>query len=356
MRESVRAGSVQGRLAALDLALARKSLDALLVTDETNVSYLTGFRGNDSALLLARDARYFITDFRYIEEARTSLGGFEIVETRGSMYEAIGDIVRKKKLKRMGFESKNVVYAVHRALRRALAGVRLAPLKDTVEILRQVKDPAELSLIKKAVTLARSIYARLMDSIEIGETEEGLAARIKTACIEKGASPAFDPIVAIDADASRPHAVPGRTKVKERCLLLVDWGVKANGYNTDMTRTTLFGRAGSTIRKMYDVVKKAQELAIKKVRPGVGASSVDAAARDYIAEHGFGKHFGHAVGHGVGQEVHEKPAIATHNHARLEAGMVFTIEPAIYVPALGGVRIEDMVVVTEGGCEVITGG
>jgi Xaa-Pro aminopeptidase len=344
------------RLSLLRRTLERESLDSILVTNETNVTYLTGFAGHDSMLLMAPRENFFLTDFRYVEEAGDSVKGFKIVRVKTSTYETICDLVRGAHARHIGFESMDLPVEVHSRLRRMLKGVRLAPLKNAIELLRQVKDRSEIAAVKRSAAFASSVLKKFLKTVRPGETEEELATRIKAALLREGSSSAFDPIVAVDANASRPHAVPGKTRVKGSCVLMVDLVARLSGYDSDMTRTTLFGRVRRKIRRIYDVVKRAQELALQAIRPGIEASRVDAAARNYIRSQGFEEYFGHALGHGVGMEVHEKPAIASHNHSPLEAGMIFTVEPAIYIPHLCGIRIEDMVLVTKRGCEVITGG
>ncbi len=346
----------KGRIQRLIKKLDEKSLDSFLVTTDKNVAYLTGFRGEDSILLLTRKKVFFLTDSRYLEEARRNIEGCEITLVRGSTYDTIQDIAAKARLKKLGFESMNLHYEVYKRLKTMLKKTRLAGLQDMVEAMREIKDRQEIEAIKRAAKLTSSICKEFFKSIEFGRTEADLASRLKIAFIEKGASAAFDPIVASDGNAALPHAIPGSDKIKKDCVFMADLGARLNGYNSDMTRTTLFGKVSAKAKKIYDIVKRAQELAIKAVAPGVKASSIDSAARGYIESKGFGRFFGHSVGHGVGLDVHEWPSISGHSHALLREGMVFTVEPAIYIPSLLGVRLEDMVLVTRGGCEVITGG
>ena len=335
-------------------ALEKESVDSFLVTTEKNVAYLTGFRGDDSFLVISRKKAFFLTDSRYLDEAKNSIKGCDIILVRNSTYNTISDIARRARLKKMGFESMNLQYEVYKRLKALLKNTRLLGLKSMVESMRSVKGLREIEAIKKAAGLTVKIYKDLMRSLKFGLTESELASRLKIAFIENGASPAFDPIVAAGASAALPHAIPGSSRVKKDCVLMVDMGVRLNGYNSDMTRTTLFGRAASKAKKIYDIVKRAQEAAINRVAPGVRASEIDFAARGYIGSKGFGKFFGHSVGHGVGLDVHEGPSISRHNHTALKEGMVFTIEPAIYLPNKFGIRLEEMVLVTRGGCEVIT--
>ena len=344
------------RLAALIKRIDEESAGAFLVTNATNVTYLTGFRGHDSFLLITGRKRYFITDSRYLEEARDTVKGFELVLVKESTYDAVASVAKDIRAKEMGFEAMSLPYGAFSNLRKALKGVRLVPLKDIVEGLRTIKDSDEMSAIRKAAALTGSIYKNFRRLVRTGVTEEGLSRALKADIAKSGAETAFDPVVAFDADAAKPHAIPGKAKVGRDCVIMADMGVKLNGYNSDMTRTILLGDVKPRVRKIFDIVRKALDIAIEKIAPGVKASEIDSAARGFIRSGGYGGYFGHALGHGVGMDVHEGPSISRHNSKPLEEGMVFTVEPAIYIPKFCGVRIEEMVLVTGRGCEVITGG
>ncbi len=348
----------EARLSRVAGILKETSADALLVTNENNVSYLSGFKGQDSMLLLTDRERYFITDFRYMEEALNSVKGFEIIMVKKSTYDTMAELCRAgRRIRNLAFESMNLPYEVAARLKNMLKkSTRLMPFKNIVECLRQIKDAEEVAVIKKAASLTKAIYGNFLKSVRIGRSETYLASRLKIGLMAAGAACAFEPIVAIDRNASRPHAVSGAESVKKGSFIMVDFGAKLDGYNSDLTRMVMPSGAGLKIRKLYDIVKKAKDLAIKRIAPGVRASDVDRAARGFIRRNGFGKYFGHALGHGVGLDVHEAPSIGWHNDKPLKEGMVFTVEPAIYIPKFGGIRIEDMVVVTKKGCEVITGG
>lgn len=342
------------RLAALEDRIKKKGLDSLLVTNEANVTYLTGFCGNDSALLLTSKKKFFLTDSRFVEEASGTVKGFEIVLIRRSTYEALRDLVKDLGIRKMGFEAMNLPYEVGARLGDLLKPVKLVPTKDLVEDGRVIKDGPETALIRKAIRLTRDVFDRAVRLARPGATEEAVSRAIEAAFIERGARAAFDPIVASGANSSKPHARPGRTRIGKNSFVMLDIGCRLNSYCADLTRMLVLGRCADRFRTIYRVVEHAQELAIAEITPGAKIADVDRAARRYIDDNGFGKYFGHALGHGVGMEVHEKPSISGLSTEVLKAGMVFTVEPAVYVPGFGGVRIEDMVLVTDTGHEILT--
>lgn len=342
------------RIALLKKGLASEGLDSLIVTDEANVSYLSGFTGHDSMALITRGRPYFITDSRYIQQAHEESRLFRIELSRGSAYSTITDIVKSLKLKRVGFESMDLPYAVATRLGALLKGAKLKPTTDIVERLREIKEPAEVEAIRGSVRVTRSVFERVIRSIRPGQTEESIACNIETSLLKMFAKAAFEPIVASGHNSSKPHAVPGKTKLRKDSFVMIDLGAKFAGYCSDMTRTLILGAISDSFAKIYSTVREAQRRAIGKIRDGVLASEVDFAARGYIHSLGFGKYFGHSTGHGVGMKVHEAPTVSGSSKIRLRSGMITTVEPAIYIPGFGGVRIEDMVLVTKNGCEILT--
>ncbi|MCM8790311.1 MAG: Xaa-Pro peptidase family protein [Candidatus Omnitrophica bacterium] len=342
------------RRALLKKAITKKGLDSFLVTSQTNISYLSGFTGQDSMLLITASSDFFITDSRFIEDARDNLKGFQFEVVGTSTYETIGDIADKKRLRKMGFEAMDLPFEVVMKLRKVLRRCRTFGVSDLVESFRQVKDEAEIESIRSSIRLLKDSLNRLLSAIRPGVSEKSLARICESAFLAEGASAAFDPIVAAGVNASKPHARPTDEPIRKNSFVMIDIGCRLNGYCSDLTRMVVLGKVKEKFKKIYDTVRVAQEKAIDKVAPGVMACEVDRAARDYIEKQGFGKYFGHSVGHGVGMQVHEGPAISRANRASLRPGMVFTVEPAIYIPRFGGVRIEDMVLVTDGGCNVLT--
>ncbi|MDO8525182.1 MAG: Xaa-Pro peptidase family protein [Candidatus Omnitrophota bacterium] len=343
-----------GRRALLKDELKKRDLDSFLITKEANVLYLSGFRGHDAAILTARGRQYFIADSRYLEEAKDTVKGFEIILSKRSMYETIGDLMKRERLKRLGFESMDLPYEIAGRFKAYADKTAIAPVKDLVEDMRIIKDSGEIGLIKSSLRLTEKVFGRILRHIRTGISEASLAAEITLDFIRNGAKPGFDPIVAIDSNASKPHSTPCGRKISKNSYLMIDMGCTLDGYNSDLTRIVARGKLKPKISGIYAIVRDAQAMAIAAIKPGVKIAKIDSIARAYIKNKGFGGYFGHALGHGVGLEVHEKPAISQLAEGLLLPGMVFTVEPAIYIPKVGGIRIEDMVLVTKDGCEVLT--
>jgi len=342
------------RLALLKDGIRRQKIDSFLITKGVNVSYMSGFTGDDAAIIVTQGKRFFITDSRYIEQAGSSVKGFDIRLAKGSFYEAIRDIVSGRKLKRVGFESTDLPYEVARRLKEFVPNRTFVPVKGLVEGLRSVKDAGEIALIKDSIRLTKRVFDRVKPYIRPGATEEALARRVEIAFIAGGAKPGFDPIVAADENSSKPHAAPTSRKISKDSFVMVDIGCALKKYNSDLTRIVAMGAMKPRMKKIYDIVRAAQARAIALIRPGARIADIDASARGYIQRKGFGRYFGHALGHGVGMEVHESPSISRVSGERLRPGMVFTVEPAIYIPKVGGIRVEDMVMVTDTGCEILS--
>ncbi len=343
------------RLKRLQKKLAAEKVDAFLVSKDINISYLTGFRGNDSWLLITKDEPFLITDFRYKEEAKRDAPQLELRIIDGLICEPIRKISKRMRIKRLGFESKHLSYALWEKLRDTIHGVELVPVKDMVESLREIKDSSEIDKIRKAVGIAGKAFEYLRGLIKPGISERALSIELDYFLKRSGArKSAYDIIVASGINSSLPHAAATNKKIMLHEPVLVDMGADYEGYNSDLTRVFFSGKIDATANKVYKIVFEAQRRALSKIKPGIKISSVDEAARGYIEKKGFGKFFGHGVGHGIGMEVHEKPHVYKRNDKVLVPGMVFTVEPAIYLPRWGGVRIEDMVLVTEKGCEVLT--
>ena len=342
------------RLQNLRRELRKKELDSFLVTNETNVTYLSGFKGNDSLILITPDSQFFLTDSRYTEEAKDAVRDFNIVEVPSSFYETLGNIIRNNRIKKMGFESMNLPFEVAKKLEGHVRPAGISPVSNLVETLRAVKDKKEIDHIKNSVRITKEVLEKTIKAVRPGEKERSLSDRIECEFIKKGARASFEPIVACGKNSSKPHAHPGGAKVAKDDFVMMDIGCAFNHYNSDITRMVLIGKVRNKIKEIYGIVRTAQEKAIESIKPGKKVSDVDFAGRNYINKKGYGKFFGHSMGHGVGMDVHEEPSVSRRNTDILRPGMVFTIEPAIYIPGLGGVRIEDMALVTEKGYEILT--
>jgi Xaa-Pro aminopeptidase len=342
------------RLKKLRIGLKKLGLGSLLVTNETNVRYLSGFRGGDSLVLVTPDSQFFLTDSRYTEEAEDSVGGFNIVEVMTSTYDCITQIVKKNRIKKIGFDSLNLPYEVARRLAGCIRPARLVPVKNIIENLRAVKDLKEIEAIKRSVDVTRRVLKKVTGKIRPGISELSISDSIECEFIKRGARIAFETITACGSNCSKPHAHATKERIASNDVVMLDMGCRLDLYNSDITRMLFIGRVKDKIKEIYGIVRAAQSAAIEKIKPGVKISEIDLASRGYITRKGYGKFFGHSLGHGIGMDVHEEPGISKRNDNTLKSGMVFTIEPAIYLPKFGGVRIEDMVLVTDKGCEVLT--
>ena len=350
----IQTADLNRRIALLKNELRKRKLDSFLITKDVNVSYETGFQGHDAVAIITLGKSYLIADSRYIEEAKDSVKGFDVRLVKISLYESIGDIVRERKLSRLGFESMNLPYEVFIKLKEFVSQRSLVPVKGLIEELRAIKDPREIELIRDSILLAKDVLNNTLPFVKPGASEKALAGKIEAAFLLRGAKAGFDPIVAVDGNSSKPHARPAERKISKDSVVMIDMGCTLNSYNSDITRMIVMGKIKPRIRKIYDIVRMAQAMAIEAIKPGIKIAKIDSIAREYIRDKGFGKNFGHALGHGVGLDVHEKPTISGVSDGILRAGMVFTVEPAIYLPKVGGVRIEDMVLVTEKGCEILS--
>ena len=335
--------------------LAERELDLLLVTNLVNLRYLTGFTGSNGMAVVGRDVRRFITDFRYVEQAAAQVEGFDREQGPQDFVSALGDGWPAGE-PRLGFEDQHVSVRTHGRLRDAIPDrVTLDPAGGIVESLRAVKDRGEVERIAAAAALTDEVYGMLRDQGLVGRTERDVAFALETEIRRRGAEPSFRSIVASSERGALPHAEPADVPIERGTLVTLDIGARLDGYCSDCTRTWATGELPGDLAEAYALVLRAQEAALAAVRPGPRGHEVDAVAREIIEAAGQGEHFGHGLGHGVGMEVHEAPRLARTGDAQLVAGNVVTVEPGVYLPGRGGVRIEDLVVVTEDGHRVLSG-
>ena len=336
-----------------------KTIDALIVSSLPNVEYLTGFDGSNGLLLIESSGEMTLfTDPRYTLYAGRvfKTGKVVTVKNRSSLAVAALNRAMKRKHRRLGFEPLHLVYAEHQAMAEKLTlGVELIPAGGTIEQQRMVKDATELERIRRAVDTNSAAFDAAIRKVRVGISELDLAAEIDYQQRKKGASgPAFDTIVAFGERTALPHAHPGAAKLANNEIILIDAGARQGNYTSDMTRMLSFGNSGKQLKTIYKAVEEAQLAAIAAIREGVSARSVDNTARVALRAHGLDKSFVHSTGHGLGLEIHESPSLNRKDKTRLAAGMVITIEPGAYVEGVGGIRIEDTVLVTKTGCEVLT--
>jgi len=344
------------RLRRLRASLAGKKLDAYLVTGLKDIRYLTGFTGSNAYAVISADKAFFLTDPRYVSQSAQEVKGFRVRIFKKAV-EEVKRAVAATGASVTGFEPSSMSFETHAKLAGALKGTtRLKSSPGVLTALRRVKDGFEIEKIRASAALLDRGFAMAVKAIKPGVVENEAAFSIESFWRKRGAEAlAFDTIIASGARGALPHGKASDKLVKKGELVVVDMGVLLDGYNSDATRTFVTGRPSNKQREVYDIVREAQWAAIESVRPGVKASEVDRAARRVIEKAGYGKFFGHGTGHGVGLDIHEAPGLSPASGEVLEEGMVVTVEPGIYLPGWGGVRIEDMALVTKGGAELLTG-
>ncbi len=345
---------IADRIKKIRRGLKSLKIEALLVSNPSNIFYLSGFRGDDSFLLVTIEGNYIITDFRFEQDALKRASGFNVIAGPGNIYKKIASLLEKLSLKRIGFESAHLK-VMQKDILTGLIRARLLPVPGIIENLRAIKYPDEIKAIRTSACITKKVLKRIIKEIKNGRTERDIAGQIDFLLRKEGADKSsFDTIVASGENSSMPHARPQNRKITRGDAVVLDFGATCDNYSSDLTRTLFVGKISKHLSLLYNIVATAQKRAINRVGPGVKISDIDMAARGYITKKGFKEYFGHATGHSVGIDVHELPSINSKNHAKLKEGMVFTIEPGIYIAGIGGVRIEDMVLVNKKGCEVLT--
>ncbi|HOT50817.1 MAG TPA: Xaa-Pro peptidase family protein [Candidatus Hydrogenedentes bacterium] len=343
------------RLEGLRRALAGLESDAFASIAPPDNQYLTGFTGSTSGVIVTTDAAEFLCDSRYTEQARQQVVAFRVSEVSGNLITRMGERLAGMGVSSVTYDPNNWTVAQMTALQKAFPG-SLNSADSLVARLRMIKSPEEIDALRAASELKEAALAHVLEDLREGVTEAEVAARLEYEFKARGASGAsFDTIVLFGARTSMPHGSPGETRLKHGDTVLIDLGCRYRGYCSDLTRTYACGTIpGAWFEAVYETVFDAQMAAVQAVRPGARCCDVDAVARDMIQFRGYGVHFGHGLGHGVGIEIHEGPRLNAESEVVLEPGMVVTVEPGVYLPGQGGVRIEDLVVVTEQGCEVLT--
>ncbi len=344
------------RIQKLSARLRQEGLDGLIVTSAANISYLTDFPSRDSYLLVSKKGNIYITDSRYTEEARKELSQTAIIQKMsGSLSKTAADACSGLGLKRIGFEERYLSFAEHRVIKKGMKG-KLIPTSGLIEEFRQIKSAEELRKIRHATEITIKAFKFIKSFISPGRKETEIAAELERYIRYCGArSSSFDIIVASGENSSYPHHLTSDKRLKKNEPVLIDMGVEYMGYKSDLTRVFFLGRIKPGVQRVYDIVLEAQSKAISEIRPGVQINQIDAAARQYIAQKGYSECFGHNLGHGIGLEVHEKPSISPKENTKIKPGMIFTIEPGIYLPGEFGIRLEDTVLITQRKCEVISG-
>ena len=344
------------RLKSLRSLFSNYSIDGLLITSDPNIRYLTKFPVSESWLLVTATRAFYITDFRYVLEAKQGLPSNVHVERYAkSFYEKVNELTLKYKIKNLGFDSRHVSLAQYHLLKKNLSKVHLIEADNLVETLREAKDEGEIKLIREALKIHKEALRRVRAAIRPGVTERDVFLKLDDYVKSKGVGYSFSPIIASGPNSAFPHARVTDRKIKNNEPVLIDMGIDVKGYKSDLTRMVFLGRIAHLVSRVNSLVYEAQQKAIKLIKPGVCIAEVDTAARDFLKKMGYGEYFGHALGHGVGLEIHEAPRLSGTNKGILRPGMVITVEPAVYLPNKFGIRLEEMVLVTRKGCEVLSG-
>ena len=344
----------KNRIEKLREQMKDKNLDGALIIGNPNRNYLSGFKNDESFSLITLKEAFFITDSRYTEQAKKEVEDYEIVEYKGKFPDFLADFLKGKSIGSLGFEEDVVTVSLYNELSNKL-NIELVPLKGMVENLRIIKDTAEIESIRKAAAIADNAFLHMLKFIKEGMTEREIGLELEYTMKKLGAKDvSFTTIVASGKRSSLPHGAATDKKLEKGDFLTLDFGCIYEDYCSDMTRTVVIGEANEKMTEVYETVLTAQEMALKEIKAGVLARDIDKIARDFIESKGYGKYFGHGLGHGVGREIHEAPRLNPTTSAVLQEGMIVTDEPGIYIEDFGGVRIEDLILVTKDGKEVLS--
>ena len=339
------------RIEALRKSLSAASLDAALITSRENIRYYSGFTSADGTFLVTHKNTYLVTDFRYTIQANTQTKGLcQVIEAGfAEQLDRIRDFLRQDGCKRAGFEDGAMTVGAFRDYQ--AMPVEWVAFGSSITLPRLHKSAEEVESLQAAQSIADKSFLEWLGRIGTGMSELEAAAELNYVCAKNGSeAPSFDPIIAAGPNGAMPHAVPGTRKLQKGDLVTADFGCMINGYHSDMTRTFAIGNIDEQSKEVYEIVKTAQQMALDKLKSGISGRALDAVARDYITQKGYGKQFGHGLGHGVGLEIHEPPRASFISEDMLLSGMTITVEPGIYVEGKCGVRIEDCCVVTDDGC------
>ena len=346
---------IHKRLQAVRVLIKAYRLQALLVTELAHVRYLTGFSGTSGLCVVTPTEQFFLTDRRYKSQAAQEVNGFKIMIAQQNLFPLLAERRLVPLMSRVGFEHRHVSVAEMRSLKKLLPFRRFIPATDILENVTAVKDAGEIEFIRAAARISDSVFENLVAMVRPGMRECDIAAEISYMHRKYGAEcDAFDPIVASGERGALPHARASEKKIRRGEFVVLDFGCRYRGYNSDMTRTLAVGNPSTEMKKVYQIVLDAEKKAIEAVRQGVATRSIDAIARNHIRQHGYGRYFIHSLGHGLGIHVHDPLRLSAVSTAVLKTGNVVTIEPGIYLPGRCGVRIEDDIVVRENGCDILT--
>nr|WP_239450425.1 Xaa-Pro peptidase family protein [Mammaliicoccus sciuri] len=331
----------------------QKGLEAVVILSPYNRRYLSGFTGTSGSLLITQDKSLLITDFRYIQQANDQAQDFEVINQEGPMLDKINELIKEGQYKNVGVETHLITYNEYQALN--TDAVELSSIEGVIETIRMIKDEFEIKQIQKAADIVDETYEHILKWVKPGMTENEVNNEMEMFMRRKGATcSSFDTIVASGYRGALPHGVASNKVIEEGDMITLDFGALYEGYVSDVTRTFAIGEPKEEMKKIYNIVLEAQLSALEQIKPGMTGKEADTIARDVIKSYGYGEQFGHSLGHGIGLEVHEGPALSQKSDIVLEENMCITLEPGIYVDGLGGVRIEDDVLVTKNGLQRFT--
>jgi len=346
---------VNERIKKVVSTFKKNNIDAFLVFKDINIRYLTNFPSEESLLFICPGKAFYITDSRYAAEARKALKGIEVACYKKSLLKTLLSLVSSSKVKRMGINENHINVSRYKAIKAVFKEkVKIVGINNLIEDFRAIKDESEISLIKKSICIHRQVHNSLKRTIKPGITERDVYSKLHQLVMAKGAAVSFSPIIASGKNSCFPHAKITDRKILENDIVLVDMGIDYKGYKSDLTRMFFLGRIPQLIRETTRLVCEAQQRAIGKIKADIPVCRVDKAARNYLSKYKLSKYFSHALGHGIGLDVHETPIISKNNKGLFKEGMIVTIEPAVYFSNRFGVRLEEMVLVTNKGCEVLS--
>ena len=333
-----------------------KNIDALLIVNDNNIRYLTQFPACESWLLVTKSRAFYITDSRYVLEARQGLKGVTVKQYSHMPCVALYELCKQHKIKRLGFDERHASFALWKKLKEFCPRqTKLIPATGLVELLREIKDDGEIAQIKACLKLHFKAIDFMKKVVKPGLSERQVGLKLESFVKSHGAEFSFPPIIASGPNSCYPHARMTDRVLCNNEVVLLDFGIDLNGYKSDLTRNFFLGRIAPRVKQVFDALTLAQREAISLIKPGINSATVDLQARKVLRKFGLAKYFGHSLGHGVGLDIHEGPRLSSQSTSVLEAGMVITVEPGVYIPNQFGIRIEDMVLVTKEGCEVLSG-
>lgn len=343
------------KLEQLRGSLQEKQLDAILITSPINRRYITNFTGTAGVALVTQSDAVFITDFRYTEQATEQIKDFTIVEHKNPIHKEVFQQLKDLNVEKLGFEQNHVTYAEYTLYKETFKDIQLHAVSNIIENLRLIKSEEEIKVVEKAAEIADQAFEHIKSYIKEGVKEIDVANELEFYMRKLGAtSSSFDIIVASGERSALPHGVASEKVIQAGELVTMDYGALYNGYCSDITRTVAVGEISEQLQEIYDIVLTAQKIGVEKIKPGMTGKEADALTRDYITDRGYGEYFGHSTGHGLGMEVHEGPGLSHRSDVKLQPGMIVTVEPGIYIPDVGGCRIEDDIVITEDGNRRLT--